>query len=130
VGVFLRPAVENLGERGGLATARWQVLLEHEYEHDVSFGREVHDVLSNDRPAFAPADHRPVRVFGGSKTNLGDVNRVVTVGVAQEHRGSYGEHLIDKKGAHASNASRCSDVRRLRCAAARLRSIRTRTSSE
>jgi hypothetical protein len=63
------------------------------------------------------------------KTDLGNMNRVVTVGVAQEHRGGHWEHLIDQKGDHASNASRCSDVRRLRSAAIRLRSIRARTSS-
>jgi hypothetical protein len=39
--VFLRPAIESLGERGGLATARWQVLLEHEDDYDVAFGCEV-----------------------------------------------------------------------------------------
>jgi hypothetical protein len=70
-----------------------------------------------------------VRVFGGPKTYLGDVDRVMTMGVSQKRGGSYGEHLIDQKGGHASNASRCSDVRRLRSASARLRSIRARISS-
>ncbi len=71
VGVLLCPTVENLGERGGLATARGQVLLEHEYERDVAFGGEVHDVLGNDRPACPSGDRCHVRVFGGSKTDLG-----------------------------------------------------------
>jgi hypothetical protein len=55
VGVLLRPAVENLGERGGLSTARWEILLEHEHEYDVAFGGEVRDVLGNDRAAFPRA---------------------------------------------------------------------------
>jgi hypothetical protein len=37
-GVLLRPAVDNLRERGGLSTARWEVLLEHEHQYDVAFG--------------------------------------------------------------------------------------------
>ena len=129
VGVLLRPAVENLRERGGLSTAGWEVLLEHEHQYDVAFGSEVRDILGHDRPAFPPGNRRHLRVFGCPKTGLGDMDCVVTVGVAQERCGSYGEHLIDQKGAHASSASRCADVRRLCSAIARLRSIRTRTSS-
>src|SRR5215472_9942811 len=129
VGVLLRPAVESLRKRGGLSAARWEVLLEHEHEYDVAFGSEVCDVFRNDRPAFRPGDGSHLRVFGCPKTGLGDMDRVVTVGVAQERCGSYGEHLIDQKGAHASSASRCAEVRLLCSAIARLRSIRVRTSS-
>jgi hypothetical protein len=127
--MVLRPSVEKLGERGGLTTARGQVLLEHEHENDVAFGGEVHDVLGNNHPAFSPGGRRYVRILGCSKADLGDMNGVVAIGVAQERGSSYWEHLIDQKGDHASNVSRCSDVRLLRSAIARLRSIRARTSS-
>ena len=123
------PIGREPGERGRLATARGQVLLEHEYEHHIAFSCEVSDVLGNNCPAFTPGGRRHVHIFGRLKTGLGNMERVVTVGVAQEHRGRHGEHLIDQKAAHASKVSRCSDVRRLRSAAARLRSIRARTSS-
>jgi hypothetical protein len=53
--MLLRPAVENLGERGCLSTSCGQVLLEHEYEHEVALGGEVHDVLGQDRPVFPRA---------------------------------------------------------------------------
>jgi hypothetical protein len=91
VGMLLRPAVENLGERGGLSTARWEILLEHEHEYDVAFRGEVRDGLGHDRPAFPPGNRRHLRVFTCPKTGLGDMDCVVTVGVAQEHRSSYGE---------------------------------------
>jgi hypothetical protein len=56
VGVLLRPAVESLGERGGLATACGQVLLEHEHQDDVALGGEVRNILGNDRAAFPPGN--------------------------------------------------------------------------
>src|SRR5271165_3874381 len=98
VGMLLRPAVENLRERGGLSASRWQVLLQHEHQYDVAFGGEVCDILGHDRPAFASGDRSHVCVFGCSKAGLGDVDSVMAVGVAQEHRSSYWEHLIDQKG--------------------------------
>jgi len=129
VGMLLRPAVENLGECGCLSISCGQVLLEREYEHEVAFGGEVHDVLGHNRPALPPGGRGYVCVFGCPETNLGYVNRVMAIGLAQKRSSSYGEHLIDQKAGHASNASRCSKVRRLRSAIARLRSIRARTSS-
>jgi hypothetical protein len=108
--MVLRPSVENLGECGGLAAACGQIPFEHEYEHDIAFGGEVHDVLGNNRPALPPGGGRHVYIFGCSKADLGDMNSVVTVGVSQEYCGSYWKHLIDQKGTHVSSASRCSDV--------------------
>ena len=129
VGMILCPAVENLSERGGLPTSGGQVLLQHEYEHDIAFGGEVRDILGNDRPAFRPGGCRHLRVVGRTEADLSDMDRVVTVGVTQEHGGGRRERLIDYEGCHASSASRCCDVRRLRSAMAWLRSIRSRTSS-
>ena len=71
--MLLCPPVENLGEGGSLATGRGQVLLEHEYEHDIAFGGEVHDVLGNSRPAFPPSGGRHVYIFGCSETDLGEL---------------------------------------------------------
>ena len=73
VGMLVCPPVENLGKGGSLATARGQVLLEHEYEHDIAFGGEVHDVLGNSRPAFPPSGGRHVYIFGCSETDLGEL---------------------------------------------------------
>src|SRR6185312_5203437 len=105
VGMLLRPPVKNLGERDGLSASRGQVPLQHKHEHDVAFGGEVCDILGHDRPAFATGERSHVRVFGSSKTDLGDMDRIMTVGVAQEYRGSCRKRLIDQKGGHASNAS-------------------------
>lgn len=124
IGMLRRPAVENLGERGGLATSRGQILLKHEHEHDVAFGSEVRDILGYDRAAFAPGDHSHLCVLRRPKADLGNMDGVMTVGVAQDYRRSHREHLIDQEGGHASKASRCCDVRRIRSAMARLRSIR------
>ncbi len=128
--MVLRPSVEDLCECGGLPASCRQVLLQHEYEHYIAFGGEVRDILSDDSPAFRPGDFRHLRVVGRAEADLGDVDRVVTVGVAQEHGCGHREHLVEQEGCHASNASRCRDVLRLRSAMARLRSIRPRTSSE
>src|SRR5271166_238795 len=49
--VILGPAVESLGEGGGLPAPRGQVLLQHEHEHHIAFGREVRNVLGDDSPA-------------------------------------------------------------------------------
>src|SRR5215468_1414475 len=68
VGMLLRPAVENLGECGCLSTSCGQVLLEHEYEHEVAFGGEVHDVLGHNRPARPPGGRGYVCVFGCPET--------------------------------------------------------------
>jgi hypothetical protein len=43
--VVVCPLVEDLGEPGGLAASRGQVLLQDEHEDDVTFGGEVRDVL-------------------------------------------------------------------------------------
>ena len=80
--MVLRPSVENLGERGGLATACGQVLLWYEYEHHIAFSGEVNDVLGNNRPALPPGGGRHMYIFGCSKADLGDMNGVVTVGVS------------------------------------------------
>ncbi len=104
--MILRPAVEDLCEGGGLPSTCGQVLLQHEHEHYVAFGGEVHDVLGNDGPAFPPGDRSHLCVVGCAKTGLGDVDRVMAVGVAQEHRGGGWEHLIGQEGAHASSALR------------------------
>jgi len=68
--MILCPAVENLGERGGLPTSGGQVLLQHEYEHDIAFGGEVRDILGNDRPAFRPGGRRHLRVVGRTEAGL------------------------------------------------------------
>src|SRR5262249_8640401 len=129
VGMILCPAVENLGERGGLPTSGGQVLLQHEHQYDIAFGGEVRDILSNDRSAFCPGVSRHLRCVGRTEADLSDMDRVVTVGGTQEHDGHRRKHLIDYEGCHASSASRCCDVRRLRSAMVWLRSIRSRTSS-
>ena len=59
VGVPLRPAVENLGERGGLSSSGWQVLLQPEQKHDVAFGGEVHNVLGATASRPGPGAHSP-----------------------------------------------------------------------
>ena len=128
--MILCPAVENLGERGSLPTSGGQALLQHEHQHDIAFGGKVRDILSNNRPAFRPGGYGHLRVAGRAETDLSDMDRVVAVGVAQEHRSGRREHLIDYEGCHASSASRCCDVRRLRSAMASLRAIRALISSE
>ena len=130
VGVVLRPAVEDLCKCGGLPATRRQVLLQHEHEHGVAFDGEVRDILGDDSAAFRPGDCRHLGVVGAAEAHLGDVDRVMTVGVAQEYGCGRREHLVDQEGCHASSVSRCCDVLRLRSAMARLRSIRSRTSSE
>src|SRR5579863_4976674 len=88
VGMLPRPLVENLGERDGLSASRGQVLLQHEHQYDVALGGEVCDILGHDRPGFTTGDRSHVRVFGCSKTDLGDMDRVMTVSLAQEYCGS------------------------------------------
>ena len=124
------PAVENLGQRGSLPTSGGQAPFQHEHQHDIAFGGKVRDILSNNRPAFRPGGYGHLRVAGRAETDLSDMDRVVAVGVAQEHRRGHREHLIDYEGGHASSASRCCDVRRLRSAMASLRAIRALISSE
>jgi hypothetical protein len=75
--VILRPAVEDLRQRGGLPASGRQILLRHECEDDVALGREVRHVLADDRPAFSPGGRRHMRIFGTAKTDLGDVDCVM-----------------------------------------------------
>lgn len=67
VGVWVRarPPVEQLGERRGLGAAYGQVTLQNEYQHQVAFGCEVRDVLSDHRAPLAPRDSGDLGIVGG-----------------------------------------------------------------
>jgi hypothetical protein len=71
-----------------------------------------------------------MRILGTAKTDLGDVDCVMTVCLAQHHRCGCGEHLVEQEGSHASSACRCWDMLRLRSATAWFRSIRSLISAE
>jgi hypothetical protein len=48
-----------------------------------------------------------VRILGTAKTDLGDVDCVMTGRLAQHHRCGCAELLVEQEGSHASGASRC-----------------------
>ena len=68
-------------------------------------------------------------ILGTAKTDLGDVDCVMTVCLAQHHRCGCGEHFVEQEGIHVSSACRCWDMPRLRSAAAWFRAIRSLISS-
>lgn len=78
--MLLRPAIENFGERRGLAATSRQVLLQHEYQRDVPFGCEVCGILGRHRLAFSPGDHSHPRVLCRPKAALSNMDGVMTVG--------------------------------------------------
>src|SRR6185312_11866231 len=125
----LCPVVKGLREGGGLRTCGGQVLLAPEHEYHVAFGREVRNILGDDSPALGPGGCRHLGIVSRAETDLCDVDCVVTVCLAQEQGYSRREHLVDQEGSHASSASRCCDVLRIRSVMVRFRSIRSRTSS-
>jgi hypothetical protein len=91
----LCPVVKGLCECGGLPASGGQVLLEHEHEYHVAFGREVRNVLGDDSPTLGPGGCRHLGIVGRAEADLGDVNRVVTVCLAQQQGHSRREHLVD-----------------------------------
>lgn len=115
--MVLCPAVENLGKRGSLPISGGQ-FLPHEHQHDIAFGGEVRDILSNDCSAFRPSGCGHLRIVGRTQADLSDMDRVAAVGVAQKNGGGRREHLIHYEGCHASSVSRSCDARRLRSAMA------------
>ena len=127
VGIWevLCPAVEDLRQRGGLPSSRWQVLLQHEYQDDVAFRREVCRVLGYNSPALSPGGRGDLGIVRRPQPDLGHVHSVLAIGVAQDPGRCYRKHLIDQERCHASSAWRCSAILRLRSIASRLRSIRS-----
>lgn len=70
-----------------MPTSGGQVFLRHEHQHDIAFGGEVRDILSNNGPAFRPGGCGHLSVVGRTKADLSEVDRVVAVCLAQEHGG-------------------------------------------
>jgi hypothetical protein len=62
-------------------------------------------------------------IVSRQEPDLGHVDRVMTVLVAQQLGCGRREHLIDEEGCHASSISRCPVVLRLRYAIARRWSV-------
>jgi hypothetical protein len=114
------PAVQDPGQDGSLAPSGRQVLLQDEHQDLIPFGGEVRDVLGDDSPAFGPGRRRDLHIVGCPQPGLSDVHGVVAVLGAQDVGRRCREHLIDQEGGHASRASRCRAVWRLRSAMARL----------
>ena len=118
------PAVQDPGQRGSLPASRWQVL-QDEHHDQITLGREVRDVLSDDSPAFGPGGRRDLGIVSGPQARLGDVDGIAAVPGAQQPGRGCREHIVDQEGGHARSAARCRAVWRLRSPMARLRSIRS-----
>jgi len=125
-----RPAVENLREGRSLPASRWQVLLQDEHQDYIAFRGKVRHILGDDSSAFRSGSRGHLRVVSCPQAYLGHVDSVLAVGIAQQFGYGHRKHLIDQEGRHAKSASRCRAILRLRSAMPRLRSIRSRTSSE
>src|ERR1022692_2032358 len=78
LGVILCPAVEDLRQGSGLPTSGRQILLQHECQNNAAPGREARNVLGDARPPFTRGGRRHMRILGTAKTDLGDVNCVMT----------------------------------------------------
>jgi hypothetical protein len=74
---------------------RGQVFLEHEHQDYIALTSEVRDVLGDNRPARGPGGCRNLSVIGAAESYVGDMNRVVTVLISEQHRCGWREHLVD-----------------------------------
>ena len=128
--VFPGPAVENSCQSGSLSASRRQVPLQHEHQEQIPFRGEVRHIFGDNSPAFRAGSGGHLCVVDCSEAYFVDVDGVVAMSIAQQFSCGCREHFIDRERRHASSASRCSAVLRLRSAMSRLWSIRSRTSSE
>jgi len=132
LGVRLDPAMEHVGEPCRLRSAAREVPLQHDDQHEVALVGEVGDVLRDHRTPLATCLLRDLCVVGGPHPDLGDVDRISAVPLAEDLGGSGREHLVDEQTDHwgyASRAWRCSAASRLRSSVLWLRSMRRSISS-
>ena len=82
--VGLCPLVESPRERGGLPTACWQILLQHEDEHDVAFDGEFRDVFGDHDSSLRSSRLCYQGILGRSQPDLGNMDGIVTKRVAKQ----------------------------------------------
>jgi len=122
------PAVENPRQGGSLPAARREIPLQDEDQDYLTLRSKVSHILGDDGPVFRPGRRGDLRIISGPQPNLGNVDGVPAVGIAQQLGRGHQKHLIDQEGWHASSDSRSWAILRLRSAMPRLRPIRSRTS--
>jgi hypothetical protein len=99
------------------------VLIEHEHEHDIPFGREVGDAFRDDGSALGPGLCRDLGIVGCPQPDLTDASCPY---VSRRMAAVWGEHFVGQGSDHAGRASRFRDARRFRSASTRLCSMRRR----
>lgn len=126
--VLLRPVIEQLSEGRTLRASGRKTLLPHEDEDDIPFRGEVRDVLGDHRPPVPTSAISDLAVIGTLESDLGHVERIVSVRIAEDLRGGLRIHLVEEKP-HRRSDPRCSVSARLALASSSLRRIRVAIGS-